>query len=69
MGVTFTDYLNSLKIKHACQLLSGTNLSIIDVSLSTGFDDQSYFTKVFKKAKGMTPKAYRSAHGAAEETE
>ncbi len=69
MGITFTDYLNSLKIEHACQLLSGTNLSIIDVSLSTGFDDQSYFTKVFKKAKGMTPKAYRSAHGAAEESE
>ncbi len=67
MGVTFTDYLNSLKIEHACQLLSGTNLSIIDVSLSTGFDDQSYFTKVFKKAKGMTPKAYRSAHGSIEE--
>lgn len=67
MGVTFTDYLNSLKIDHACQLLANTNLSIIDVSLSTGFDDQSYFTKVFKKAKGMTPKAYRSAHGNAEE--
>lgn len=61
MGVTFTDYLNSLKVEHACHLLANTNLSIIDVSLSTGFDDQSYFTKVFKKAKGMTPKAYRSA--------
>lgn len=67
MGVTFTDYLNSLKIEHACSLLAGTNLSIIDVSLSTGFDDQSYFTKVFKKAKGMTPKAYRAAHGITEE--
>ena len=61
MGVTFTDYLNSLKIEHACQLLINSNLSIIDVSLSTGFDDQSYFTKVFKKAKGMTPKAYRAS--------
>lgn len=67
MGVTFTDYLNSLKIEHACHLLTETNLSIIDVSLSTGFDDQSYFTKVFKKAKGMTPKAYRAAHGKTEE--
>ena len=67
MGVTFTDYLNTLKIEHACNLLTNTNLSIIDVSLSTGFDDQSYFTKVFKKAKGMTPKAYRAAHGIVEE--
>lgn len=62
MGVTFTDYLNSLKIDHACDLLRNTNLSIIDVSMSTGFDDQSYFTKVFKKSKGMTPKAYRAAN-------
>lgn len=64
MGVTFTDYLNSLKIERACGLLTNTNLSIIDVSLSTGFDDQSYFTKVFKKAKGITPKEYRSSHPA-----
>ena len=63
MGITFTDYLNSLKIEHACQLLEHSNLSIIDVSLSTGFDDQSYFTKVFKKAKGLTPKAYRAEKG------
>ena len=62
MGQTFTDYLNSLKIGHACQLLADTNLSIIDISLSTGFEDQSYFTKVFKKAMGMTPKSYRSTH-------
>ncbi|QIB70000.1 AraC family transcriptional regulator [Aminipila butyrica] len=62
MGVTFTDYLNALKIQWACQLLSTTNLSIIDVSLSSGFDDQSYFTKVFKKAKGVTPKQYRGTH-------
>lgn len=62
MGITFTDYLNGLKIQRACHLLSTTNLSIIDVSLSSGFDDQSYFTKVFKKAKGLTPKQYRSTH-------
>ncbi len=69
MGVTFTDYLNSLKVEHACHLLANTNLSIIDVSLSTGFDDQSYFTKVFKKAKGMTPKAYRSAKSKVDDKE
>lgn len=69
MGVTFTDYLNSLKIDHACKLLTETNLSIIDISLSTGFEDQSYFTKVFKKAKGMTPKMYRNANAVKEKEE
>lgn len=62
MGVTFTDYLNELKIEYASNLLTNTNLSIIDILLSTGFDDQSYFTKVFKKAKGVTPKQYRSSN-------
>lgn len=66
MGVTFTDYLNALKVDHACRLLTETNLSIIDISLSTGFEDQSYFTKVFKKAKDMTPKAYRAANAVKE---
>ena len=62
MGLTFTDYLNSLKVQYACSLLENTNLSIIDVSLSAGFDDQSYFTKVFKKIMGTTPKAWKNEH-------
>ena len=62
MGITFTDYLNSLKIDYACTLLINSNMSIIDISLSAGFDDQSYFTKVFRKAKGITPKQYRANH-------
>ncbi len=60
MGITFTDYINSLKVEYACSLLTNSNLSIIDISLLTGFDDQSYFTKVFRKAKGVTPRAYRA---------
>lgn len=62
MGVTFTDYLNTLKVQYACTLLENTNLSIIDISLSAGFDDQSYFTKVFKRIKGTTPKTWKTNH-------
>ncbi|MGN0736308.1 MAG: AraC family transcriptional regulator [Anaerovoracaceae bacterium] len=62
MGVTFTDYINSLKVEYACSLLTNSNMSIIDISLSAGFDDQSYFTKVFRKIKGVTPKQYRTNH-------
>lgn len=61
MSVTFTDYLNSVKIAHACQLLATTNLSSRDIAQATGFEDQSYFTKVFKKVMGMLPKEYRSS--------
>ncbi|HKK96418.1 MAG TPA: AraC family transcriptional regulator [Anaerovoracaceae bacterium] len=59
MGVTFISYINQVKIDYACNLLKDSNLSIIDIALEIGFDDQSYFTKVFKKQCSMTPKEYR----------
>ncbi len=59
MGVTFTDYLNQVRINRSCELLTNTSLSLIDVSFQAGFDGQSYFTKVFRKIKGVTPKDYR----------
>ena len=59
MGMTFTDYLNQIRINRSCELLADTNLSLIDISIQCGFDGQSYFTKVFRKIKGSTPKDYR----------
>jgi YesN/AraC family two-component response regulator len=62
MGITFTDYLNQVRINKSCELLTNTSLNLIDVSLQAGFDDQSYFSKVFKKLKGITPKSYRNGN-------
>lgn len=59
MGVTFTDYLNDVRIKASKELLAGTNISLMEVSISSGFEDQSYFTKVFKKIEGCTPREFR----------
>jgi two-component system response regulator YesN len=61
MGIGFTDYLSNLRIVKSKNLLSGTNLSIVDISLSSGFESQSYFTKIFKKKNGITPNEYRKA--------
>ena len=61
MGMTFTDYLNQVRINRSCELLANTNLSLVDVSFQAGFDGQSYFTKVFRKIKGATPKDYRKS--------
>lgn len=60
MGVTFTGYLNQIRINRSCELLTNTNLNLIDISLQVGYDDQSYYSKVFKKLKGVTPKDYRN---------
>jgi len=61
MGLSFTEYVNTLRINTAKNLLMKTNMSIIDISLQSGFSDQSYFTKVFKKIEVCTPKEYRSS--------
>ena len=56
---TLTDYINMLRIKEAIYMMENRNLSITDIAYMTGFNDVSYFTKVFKKLKGITPSTYR----------
>lgn len=58
-GSSFKEYLNMVRIEESKRLLANTDNSIIDISLATGFEDQSYFSKVFKKYTGLTPKQYR----------
>lgn len=52
------DYLNYYRIERACYLLLTTGLSITEVAYNTGFNDLSYFIKIFKRYKGVTPKQY-----------
>lgn len=57
------DYVNFYRVEQAAFLLSSTDLSITTAAMECGFWDSSYFTKVFKKYKGITPRAYRQAAG------
>lgn len=59
LGCTFTEYVNRLRIEKAKELLSNTALPIAEVAYSVGFDDQSYFTRIFKKNVGTAPCKYR----------
>ncbi len=59
-GSAFRDYLNMVRIEESKRLLANTDYSIIDIAIAVGFEDQSYFSKVFKKYTGLTPKQYRS---------
>ena len=52
------DYLNYYRIEQATYLLSTTNQSVTEVAYNTGFNDLSYFIKIFKRYKGITPKQY-----------
>lgn len=59
-GMKFIDYINLYKIEKAKQLLENTDMSIINISMSLGYDESGYFSKVFKKVVGVTPSAYRN---------
>ena len=58
-GITFKEYLNRVRVEEAARLLSNTDYSVMEIAVACGYRDQSYFTKVFKKLTGLTPKQYR----------
>jgi two-component system response regulator YesN len=59
LGVTFIGYLTKVRIEQAKILLLETNLTIQQISYMVGYQDSSYFTKVFKKLEGRTPTQFR----------
>ena len=58
-GKTPMSYLNEYRIDCAAEMLRGTDKTMLDIAVSCGFSDQSYFVKWFKRLKGMTPRTYR----------
>jgi len=61
-GISFTEYLNSVRIKAACDLLTDTDDSITDIAHKVGFNGNTHFTRVFKKLTGASPSEYRKAN-------
>lgn len=53
-------YFNLLKIQQACFLLDETDMKINQVSLKLGFEDTYYFSRLFSKTMGMSPKDYKT---------
>lgn len=58
-GVSFINYLTSLRMDHACSLLRGSSESIMDICFQVGYNDYSNFSKRFKKVTGLTPRDFR----------
>jgi len=59
-GTPFNTYLNEVRVHKAKELLRHEEMKLIDIAEAVGFEDQSYFTKVFKKIVGLTPLHYRA---------
>ncbi len=58
-GFTPIDYFIHLKIQKACSLLDTTGLSIKEIGYHLGYDDSLYFSRIFRKIMGDSPKKYR----------
>lgn len=59
-GTPFNTYLNEVRVHKAKELLRHEEMKLIEIAEAVGFEDQSYFTKVFKKIVGLTPLHYRA---------
>ena len=59
-GQGFTAYLNDHRLNLAAELLRITDATVLDIAGRVGFDNLSYFNRLFKRRYGMTPREYRS---------
>lgn len=58
-GKTFSDYVNDVRIAHACKLLTETDKPVRTIAFSCGFESLTYFNRVFLKKKHITPNMFR----------
>lgn len=59
-GMTPLRYIMTLRMQKAQSLISSTNLPLGEIALSCGYDDQNYFSRVFRNLVGLSPSEYRS---------
>ncbi len=59
-GTSFTSYLNAYRLTMAARLLLSSDDGILTVAVASGFENLSYFNRMFKRKYGMTPKQFRS---------
>lgn len=59
----FVDYLNKIRVEHACDYLRQSYFKTYEIAYKVGFRDEKYFARVFKKATGMSPSEYRKKQG------
>jgi len=59
-GQTPSAYVNSARLERVAEALTGTDKPVFDIMLDVGFENTSYFNKLFKEKYHMSPRKYRS---------
>ncbi|RLD31727.1 MAG: hypothetical protein DRI73_08240 [Bacteroidetes bacterium] len=60
MGVNFSEYILRLRLFHAIHLIENTNRTTADIIYECGFNNESYFYRIFKKTTGKSPSFFRN---------
>ena len=60
LNTSFKDILSAYRLRYSEALLVVTDLPILDISLTSGFNSERTFTRLFKERNGITPSAYRN---------
>ena len=60
-GSTFPAYLNTVRLRHACNLLLTTDLSVKEIAFASGYRSVEHFCYTFQKMLRTTPRAFRQA--------
>lgn len=62
LGSNFTELIQIKRLNHAAFLLANTSLSVSEIAMYVGYENSSYFYRIFGQKFGMTPRKYRCSH-------
>ena len=62
LGISFTDYINSLRVSESCKMLRTRNMSITEIAYAVGFGTLRTFNRAFMKQMGISPSEYRKGN-------
>lgn len=61
-GINLISYINTIRIKNASTLLSDTDMTVLEIAQSCGYDNVQHFCEIFKKAKGVSASQFRKEY-------
>lgn len=59
-GKTYSQFVNQVRVEKSKELMVHTNLSLLEIALSVGYNNQNYYNIAFKRITGVTPLKYRN---------
>lgn len=62
-NMTIPEYINKIRVQNAVNLLTNSKMPVKEISIMVGMKDSFYFSKLFKKITGETPREFRKNHG------